>query len=199
MLLPLSYNHLASWIYYSFVFILRLLFINSWSQTFRLLKGFYLMYSAISFTCTSFVAAAFVLVFQKPTFFPFFFFFKLSLKNLSDACLAHSFHQSRSFHFTRDRICYFPGTCFAGTAILPSSYNLPVFQRQIFACSWTPNTECLLLIFISTMSFGQFGLGHEATQPHPTGLGCNLGLGDTHALPTAKETHQFSCHLHTSW
>lgn len=74
MLLPLSYNHLASWIYYSFVFILRLLFINSWSQTFHLLKGFYLMYLAISFTCTSFVAAAFVLVFQKPTFFLFFFF-----------------------------------------------------------------------------------------------------------------------------
>lgn len=148
MLLPLSYNHLASWIYYSFVFILRLLFINSRSQAFCLFKGLYLMYSSISFTCTSFVVAAFLPVFQKPTLSGFYFFFqKPSMKNFSEACLAHSFHQSRLYHFTQDRICYLPGTCFAARAISPSFSNLPLFQEQLCACSWTPNTECQITAF----------------------------------------------------
>lgn len=141
MLLPLSYNHLASWIYYSFVFIFRLLFINSWSQTFCLLKGFYLMYSSISFTYTSFVVAAFLSVFQKPTFSGWAFFSQNFPWRTSQRLTWLTFHQSRLHHFTRDRISYFPGTCFAGTATSPSSSNLPLFQGQIFACSWTQNTE----------------------------------------------------------
>lgn len=168
MLLPPSYNHLASWIYYSFVFILRLFFINSWSQTFCLFKGFYLMYSSIPFTCTSFVVAAYLPVFQKPTFSGWVFFPpKLSLKNFSDDCLAHGFHQSRSHHFTQDRICYVLGRCFAGTATLPSSSNFPLFQGQIFACSWAPDTQCHIIAFrLDHIVWPvQFGSRDSATWP----------------------------------
>lgn len=147
MLLPLSYDHLASWICYSFVFILRLLFINSWSQTFCLLKEFYLKYSSISFTCTSFVVAALIPVFQKPTFSGWGFFSNTFPKEVLRGLPGSWFSPKQVYHFTQDRICHSPGTWFAGTATSPSSSNLPLFQGPIFACSWTPNIEWSIIAF----------------------------------------------------
>lgn len=150
MLLPLSYNHLASWIYYSFVFILRLLFINSWSQTFCLLKGFYLMYSSISFTCTSFVVAAFLPVLQKPTFSGccFYFFQKFPRRT--------SHRLAQLMVFTKAGCIISPETESLTSLACALLEKLPhhlslicLFSKdRFFACSWTPNTVCSIAAFL---------------------------------------------------
>lgn len=167
MLLPLSYNHLASWIYYSFVFTIRLLFINSRSQAFCLFKGFYLMYSSISFTCTSFVVAAFLPVFQKPTFSGFFFFFSKNVPWRTSQRLAWL------AVFTKAGCIISPKTesvTYLARALLQElSYHLPLiclFSRNRFLPVAEPQIQSVRsLLFISTMSFGQFGFHHETLQP----------------------------------
>lgn len=50
-------------------------------------------------------------------------------------------------------------------------YHLPLiclFSKDRFLPAAEPQTQSfVLLLFISTMSFGQFGLGHETLQPCP--------------------------------
>lgn len=180
MLLPLSYNHLASWIYYSVVFILRLLFINSWSQTFCLFKGFYSMHSSISFTCTSFVVAAFLSVFQKLTFSGFFFsFFSKKFPWRASQRLAWL------TVFTKAGCIISPKTesvTYLARALLQElPHHLPLiclFSKDRFLPAAEPQIQSVRsLLFISTMSFGQFGFSHETLQLCPQWVRLPLCFG----------------------
>lgn len=208
MLLPPSYHHLASWIYYSFVFILKIalhqFLVTDSLLTQRILLTLFLhLFHLHLFCCCRLYSTVPETYFLWLAFFP-----NLSLKNSSEACLAHSFHQSRSHHSTQDRICYLPGKYFAGTAILPSSSNFlflfGLFSKdRFFAHSWTPTTVCSTTAFHHNHDIWPvwFGPRDSTTLPSARSVGAliwPLGSSGSRALPAAKGMQQFSCHLHST-